>query len=165
MLEYTKGTEDELIEDLTIADASAWQVFSIAAKRKPGETSLAGSVLLYGRPKLGTVELSHQGRVLAPVFQAVRTCAVRIGAVSDDERFETVAFENLNGGLVVVVSSGAGDEAEIVLNGVAEGAYSLTIANAETVKAVPTRLAADATGKITFAMPGGKIAVLSAAVE
>ncbi len=165
MLEYIEGTEDELIKDLTITDASAWQVFSIAAKREPDETSRARSVLLYGRPKLGTVELSHQGRVLAPVFRAVRTGAVRIGAVSDDERFETVAFENLNGGLVVVVRSGAGDEAEIVLSGVAEGAYSLTIADAETVKAVPTTLTADATGKIAFAMLGGKIAVLSAAVE
>jgi hypothetical protein len=165
MLEYTKGTDAELFRDLTVGNVTAWNLFSIIGPRDPESTQPGLSVLLYGDAATGRVGLSHQGRVLAPVFHAVRRGAVRIDAISDADAVGTAAFVNPDGGMVVALRVPDQKPEDVALSGLAEGRYMLTLANWLVPEPVVTELAVPATGTLNFTVPGHNVAVLSQVMQ
>ncbi|WP_171102166.1 hypothetical protein [Ruegeria sp. HKCCD7255] len=135
MLEYTNGTVEDLIQDVTVAQASAWQLFSIIARHPPASSEVARSVLFYGTPEDGKIGLSHQGRSLAQYFRYVRRGAERIGAVTDNGDFLGLAFVNPDyalypGAVVVIRSQRAG---EVAVNGLPYGRYGVSYSGAGVV--------------------------------
>lgn len=126
MLEYLYGTYHHLHEDLVVAEASAWQLYSVIGPWAAGrEPSLA--VVLYleempgGPPR---VTLSHQGRYLAQYFRHVRMDAERIGATTSDHAFAPVAFVNPDGTETVVVK--AARAGRLAVDGLVPGSYGLS---------------------------------------
>lgn len=156
MLEHTAGDWRVLHEDLTVAQAAGWQLYSIAGPRAPGETRVSQSVLLYVEQGKGPgrVRLSHQGRYLAQYFRHVRPGAERIAADTAAPGLFPVAFLNPDGGEVVVI--GAGRAGEIRVAGLAPGAYGLFYTTAEETGRVlpPVRLAPGETLAVTLPAPG-----------
>jgi hypothetical protein len=128
MLEYTEGTDRDLLEDLTVVNAAGWQLYSIAGPRTPGQQEPPGtSVLVYverGGPEGPRVFLSDQGRYLAQYFRYVRMGAQRIGAISTNPAFAPVAFANTDGTEVVVIR--AKQDATLRVEGLAPGRYGLS---------------------------------------
>ena len=138
MLEYTKGSDVELAEDLTIANVAGWQLYSMAAPLAEGETPPdPSSVLVHVTrgPDGSRAALSPQGRVLAPYFRTIRPGAVRIGATSSDRGFVPVAFVDAAGGTVAVIRSDRGGAVEVA--GLPPGRYVPSVA---TRQAGPTDL-------------------------
>jgi hypothetical protein len=129
MLEYTKGGDAELAEDLTVANAAGWQLYSMAGLLDAGETPPdPSSVLVHVQPGPDGLRagLSPQGRVLAPYFRTIRPGAVRIGATSSDRGFVPVAFLNRAGDTVAVIRSDRGGAVEVA--GLPPGRYVATVA-------------------------------------
>lgn len=161
MLEYTKGTDAELFRDLTVGNATAWNLFSIIGHREPDKTEPGLSVLLYGDAATGRVGLSHQGRVLAPVFRAVRRGAVRIDATSSSDAVRTAAFVNADGGMVVAMRVPDQSPQDVALSGIAEGRYSFTLAHWLVPEPVVVELAVPPSGTLNVTVPENSVAVLS----
>jgi hypothetical protein len=123
MLEFTGGTYEDLFQDLTLANASAWQLFMIARKHAADEPSL--SVLVdadFVDPAAPTFSLSERGRYLAAFFKPVELGAVRIGAASDNGKFAPVAFRNPDGRVVILIKAERGGEVEVA--GLPAGTYA-----------------------------------------
>jgi hypothetical protein len=135
MLEYTNGKVDDLIQDLTIAQASAWQLYSIIARHPPASPTPARSVLLYGTPEDGNVGLSHQGRELAQYFRYIRRGAQRIGAVTDNANYLGLAFDNppegLFPGTVLVIRSKRPGQIEV--QNLPEGRYGISYTDLQVI--------------------------------
>ena len=86
MLEFVNATLDDLFEDLTIAHASAFNIFSISSYVQADQEA-------------EQVGLWKGSRQMAQYFRYVRMGAQRIGAVTDNASFLGLAFENPAGGL------------------------------------------------------------------
>lgn len=160
MLEYTKGTDAELFRDLTVGNVAAWNLFSIIGNRDPDSTQPGLSVLLYGDAATGRVGLSHQGRVLAPIFRAVRRGAVRIDATVDNSAVEAAAFVNTDGGMVVAMRVPDGSAQDVALSGLTEGSYRLTLASWTVPEPAVVELPVPPSGTLKVTVPGNSVAVL-----
>ena len=96
MLEHIGSDAEDLYKDLTIAQVSAWQQYTLAYP-----TTDNGAQYYYiknGRPVAG-----QRTEALRQYFRHVRAGAYRLGAVSDTPRVRPVAFTNPDGRAVVVL--------------------------------------------------------------
>jgi O-glycosyl hydrolase len=125
MLEYVQGSAYHLHLDME-QGVSAWQSYSIGAWRRPDNKPTRGT-LLYIEPDTGAVYPSTQGLHMMQYMRYVRLDAQRIGASTSVPAFATVAFENKDGGQVVVVRADA--KGPIVIRGMKPDNYSATYAN------------------------------------
>jgi hypothetical protein len=131
MLEYVPGNVDNLIEDLTVASASAWQKYAVA---QPSPT--ADYAYLYANvsnPSNPVFTPSAVTAPLTPYFRFVRAGAIRIGAESNDGNFRPVAFVNQNGAYAVIVKANA--SGTLNLSGLQNGTYGVqtNLADGRTV--------------------------------
>src|SRR5262249_26083767 len=127
MLEHVTGDADELSEDLTRANVSAWAQNQIAAIARSG--SGKGDrpyYLLYpDGPRGGRIALGESARLLAQYFKAIRPGAVRLGAKSSTWLKKPVAFVNVDGTHVLVVNANHGGLLSI--RGLPAGEYDATL--------------------------------------
>ena len=86
MLEFVYANMDDLIDDLTIANVSAWQKFGVPFKAIRA-VNREGS----------TLEFFHDFQIMALMFRNVRRGAVRLDAASSVESIRPLAFRNKNG--------------------------------------------------------------------
>lgn len=96
MLEHIGSDAEDLYKDLTIAQVSAWQQYTLAYP-----TTDNGAQYYYiknGRPVAG-----QRTEALRQYFRHVRAGAFRVGAASDTPRVRPVAFTNPDGRVVVVL--------------------------------------------------------------
>jgi hypothetical protein len=122
MLEKLGADVDVLIEDLTLAGVSAWQQYGMATRGVDnGFYYLVARETADGRVD---VELGERSAPLALVFANVRQGATRIGARSDAPSRRAVAFENVDGRLVVVVRHDDTGGA-LALSGLRAGRYAV----------------------------------------
>ncbi len=126
MLEYVKGTSYHLHQDVEHADASAWQSYGMAAWA-PTDGKHKKGALLYVDEATGETAPSRQGQQLLQYMRYVRWGAKRIGATVKEPKFSTVAFENTDGGQVVVVR--AETKGPIIIRGLKPDRYAATFAN------------------------------------
>ena len=109
MLEHGGSGYEDLHEDLTLANVSAWEQFGLAFC---GDRDIGGNYFpIYGA-SLGhnspDVRTGAMTRYLRQYFRYVPLGSVRLGATSVDPQWEPVAFRRPDGRYVVVVKAAAG---------------------------------------------------------
>lgn len=127
MLEFTDGDIDMLIEDLTVANVSAWQQYGVARKVQDGTPVSSASYYLDGLfrgDQFDGLAVPLRTAKLAVVFRALRAGAVRIAAVSDDSDVDVMAALRPKGGIVTILRVHDGTDATV--DGLADGPYSLS---------------------------------------
>ncbi len=124
MLEHGGSGYQDLHEDLTLGNVSAWQQFGLAFC---GTIDTGGMYFLVSGAKVGennpVVNTGKMTKYLRQYFRYVALRAVRIGAASTDARFAPVAFRNANGKYVVVVKASAGGS--FTVGGLPSGTYGI----------------------------------------
>ena len=126
MLEFARGTERELFEDLTQANVSAWSRFSLAG---PTGGPLAGGQYFYVSRADSTFRYRSTTWPLRQYFKYVRPGYVRVGARSTDDQVKPTAFRRPNGGVVVVANLAAAMPLRVT--GLSEGRYEITWASTD----------------------------------
>lgn len=122
MLEFIGADAKVLHQDLQSGGNVAWSQYVIAGQRP----DRGGAYLLVDGsvPAHMAVQPAAQTRMLRHYFRYIRPGATRIGAASNDDRVNPVAFENPAGGVVVVIKC---DEAGAVsVSGLPASNYELT---------------------------------------
>ena len=160
MLEHVTGDAEELYEDLTEADVSAWQQWGIASKDDEfsGDDRSFYYFVDIKDPDHPNIRMGRRTAALAQYFKFIRMGATRIGARSDRQGSKAVAFRNTNGTYVVVVD--ADRAGPVSVQGLPSGAYGARYTGADgpprdlavTPSAVGRGLSAaiPAAGVITF---------------
>ena len=160
MLEYVPGNTSHLVTDLHEANASAWQSYAIAGWRREDRKPARGA-MVYVERDTGKAYPSHQGMHLMQYMRYVRLGAQRIGASSSVAGAEPTAFENKDGGQVVVVKTSV--KGPITVRGMKPGDYAATYASWKSGgNALPVvRNSAD--GSLTVDMPvKGEVSIFPA---
>lgn len=132
MLEYLSADVSDLIDDLTIANNSAWQIWSIATAVDEFSNQ-QGTMLLTdaGSPAdHPDIRLTERSRFTAPFFRSVRSQALRIGAQSTDPQQRAVAFINSDGNPVVLLDLHGSENQKLQLFGLPEGQYAIEFTDA-----------------------------------
>lgn len=121
MLEHIGADYEELHQDLTVANNSAWQQYTQAY---PTDDNGAQYIVI-GDPNedAPSVEIGKRTRFLQQYFKYIRAGAIRIDATRI-EGFWPAAFINADGGYVVVVKSEHGGKFSIL--GLPPAAYGLS---------------------------------------
>lgn len=104
MLELLGASFAELYEDLTIANVSAWQQFTIAYCGRRDNPDATGSYLQVNQADslAPRVHTTRSARLFRQVFAYARPGAVRVAATSEVGSLRPLAFRNVNGAHVVV---------------------------------------------------------------
>lgn len=117
MLEHIGSDVEDLYDDLTIANASAWQQYTLAY---PGSDN-GGKYfpIVNDRPVMGS-----RTRALAQYFRYVRRGGYRVHAVSTAESVRPVGFTNPSGGPVVILHLSSPES--LLVRGLRPGRYLVT---------------------------------------
>ena len=109
MLEHIGAGFDGLYADLTMANVSAWEQFTLAycGRRDRPENGGVYYQVNQSDSLAPRVNLTNESKLLRQVFAFVRPGAVRIGATSAHPDVRPLAFTDTLGGTVVVLRSTA----------------------------------------------------------
>jgi hypothetical protein len=114
MLEHIGSGVEDLYKDLTLANVSAWQQYTLAF---PTSDDGAQYYYIYNNTPI----MGSRTPGLRQYFKYVRNGAYRVGASSTDSTLRPVAFTNPNGKAVVVIHV---DQAKTIsLGGLPSGSY------------------------------------------
>lgn len=104
MLEYTHARIDDLFADLTKADVSSWQKYSISMVAGRGGNA-PGNMLIVTDPNPDhtRMQLLHSSTAMAHIFRGVDRGAVRIGSPSSQPWTKAVAFRNPDNRMTVAI--------------------------------------------------------------
>jgi hypothetical protein len=155
MLEHIRGDHRELVEDLTVAGASAWEQFAAAGCQKDGGGEYV--VADVTQPPGRMVRLGARTRYLQQYFRDVRVGAVRIGASASRRELRPVAFQDSVGRVVVVVYTGGATTLEI--DGLPPGTYSFSYTTERTLRA--TDSVRISSGRAQVRMPAAGVFTLA----
>jgi MYXO-CTERM domain-containing protein len=155
MLEHDHGSVGELYEDLTVANASAWEKYALYTPDANSDYAYFVANLSVSPPTLSFTNLSAQ---MMPYFRYVRSGAVRVKTTntSDAEAFKAVAFVNPNDTQVVVVKSDAGGSVKI--SGLPNGDYGVRVVNGSNQVSNGTDVKVSG-GSVTLTLSGGVTAI------
>jgi hypothetical protein len=153
MLEFYTAGVDDLVQDLTVANVSAWEKYAIAAP-KP-DSDYAYLYANVSNPTNPVVTFGSKAAQMMPYFRFARMGAVRVGATSNSGGITPVAFVNTNGTNVLVVK---GDGAALTVKGIRNAVYGVRnvagdgkVTNAADVTATG--------GTLTVTVPSGVTAI------
>ncbi|MEO8198942.1 MAG: hypothetical protein ABI679_00340 [Gemmatimonadota bacterium] len=124
MMEYNKGTERELYQDLTPANVSVWSRFSLAGN--VGGPDVGGQYFYVDVPD-SSFRYRPSTWPLRQYFKYVRPGYVRVAAKADDDRVQPTAFRRPDGGVIVVAN--LADSATTRVRGLPAGRYLVTWAS------------------------------------
>ncbi|MGE0355004.1 MAG: hypothetical protein AB7I33_15315 [Gemmatimonadales bacterium] len=147
MLEFQRGTEKELMEDLTLADVVAWSRFSLAGPYGGPE---AGGQYFYVDPVAKTFRYRASTWPLRQFFHYVRPGAVRVEAATTNRRSMPAAFRRPDGRFVVVVNTRGGT---LQFRGLQPGRYEVSAASPAHPPAILDTVAADPAGRLAVTVP------------
>jgi hypothetical protein len=148
MLEHLGADVDQLYDDLTLANASAWQQFALAFPNE--DTGNKYFAIIDGRPVIGS-----RTRYLRQYFRYVRMGARRVSARSGAGDVKAVAFVNADGKPVVVVHVAEGRTIE--LRGLRRGTYGASITTSSATGAELGDHVAAANGTISLSLPAAGV--------
>jgi hypothetical protein len=117
MLEHIGSDVEDLYTDLTVANVSAWQQYTLAFPSSDNGGHYFG--IADGRPVV-----ESRTRYLRQYFHYVRMGAQRVAATSATSALRAAAFENTNHGLVVVLHSDRAGPVEV--RGLRAGNYGVS---------------------------------------
>lgn len=153
MLEHMGSDHVALREDLTLANVSAWQQYTLAFV---GTNDTGGKYYLVDEtdPARPVVTLSSRGAFLRQYFRYIRRGAVRHGASSTTSAYAPTAFTNANGTAVVVVE--AAEAGSMTITNLPPGTYgvSYTTASETGVEAPPREIEAGEPLETAIPAPG-----------
>ncbi len=148
MLEHIGSDVEDLFRDLTIANISAWQQFTLAYPTP--DNGAQYYTITGGRPVMGA-----RTGPLRQYFHYVRRGAHRIAATSDNADVRPVGFTNPGGGPVVVVHAKGAET--LAVRGLRPGRYLITNSNPAAVLATTATVGTD--GALRFEAIAGVITV------
>ena len=131
MLEHIGSGVDDLIEDLTVGNVSAWSQYAMAYATDTDRGGLYYRIDLAG-PKPRVVE-GTRTRFIRQVFRAARLGAVRIRATTDSPNAAPVAFHNPGGAIGLAVRTKRATR--LTVSGLPAGRYALTYATTDSAHA------------------------------
>lgn len=117
MTEFIGATAEMLHDDLTEANVSSWEQYTLAFPR-------ADNGGHYYVPDGGGFVLGRKSWYLRQYFRYIRPGAVRVEASSRDESIHPVAFRNPGGDVVVVANTDGG--VRLAIAGLPAGTYQVT---------------------------------------
>jgi hypothetical protein len=119
-LEHIGATYEELHADLKLANVSAWQQYILF---QPATEDKGAQYYIIDNARLDApaIRIASRTKFLRQYFRFIRPGAVRIGATSDDERVDPLAFQNASGSQVLVAKVNGG--ATFSVRGLPEGIY------------------------------------------
>jgi hypothetical protein len=160
MTELIGADVDDLYDDLTIGNASAWQQYTLAF---PGKDN-GGHYFAW---QDGRAVMGDRTRYLRQYFHYVRRGAVRIGASITDSlaaRGKTdakaTAFVHPTRGQVVVVHTPASGSLEV--RGLRTATYAVSITTTDATGRALADAVPDASGSVRVSLPAAGVLTLSA---
>lgn len=153
MLEKVGAGIDELMEDLTVANASAWQQWGMADESGHDDAGAYYARVVVGQPAATAISMASRTKLLAPVFRAVRRGAVRVGSTATE--LKTAAFVNPDGRVVVVLRPRGAGSTTVV--GLPVGQYAVTFT---PESGSSTTYTAPSNGALPVAMPGAGLVTI-----
>jgi hypothetical protein len=140
MLEHIGSGVDDLYKDLTLANASAWQQFTLAF---PTSDNGAQYFTISG----STVSMGSRTKQLRQYFRYVPLGAQRVAASSASSGVRPVAFLNPNGGMAVVLHVDAAGSYSVA--GLRPGTYNVEITNNAGTRSTLPAVTATAGGSVS----------------
>ena len=128
MLEHIGSGVDDLLDDLTIGNVSAWSQYALAYEAEKDRGGLY-YVVDERDPRHPVVREGSRTPFLRQVFRAARLGAVRVGASSDEGMARPVAFRNPDGRIGIAIRTTRA--AQVTIGGLPAGTYAITYATAE----------------------------------
>lgn len=125
MLEHIGSGYEDLYDDLTIGQNSAWQEYTLGY---PGSDT-GGAYFIVGSGSTPTVTMGSRATYLMQYFRYVRAGAARIGVSGGTDAAAPVAFVNANGGFAVITKTTGGVSFRI--NGLPAGTYGISYTTAQ----------------------------------
>ena len=158
MLEHIGADQDELYDDLTKANNSAWQRYILAGP-VPGNPGTKQGKYIFVTPSTGAITFEPGTWYLRQYMKYIRRGAVRVGATSTSGTIKPVAFQRPDGKLVVVANTSAA--ATLDVGGLPAGDYQVSFSTAAqpgAVGAVQTILAGQT---LTTTIPASGVITIS----
>lgn len=150
MLEWIGADQETLHKDLTLANVSAWQQYTLAfAGQDDG-----GAYYKVAAAAGANVVLGKRSRLLRQYFGCIRPGAVRVGASTSNESFEPVAFVSSGGPASVIVKTSSRGTA--VIQGLPAGSYSVSYATHGDAVMLPDS-ETDAAGNLSVSIPSAGV--------
>jgi uncharacterized protein YjdB len=126
MLEHIGSGFDDLYEDITVANVSAWMQYSSAFCGNRDNPDSQGVYYQINQtdPNNPKVNITNHSKLLRQIFMYVRRGAVRVGATSGNATdLLPLAFRNVNGRMVAVVRAKRGISFSV--HGLPAGTYGI----------------------------------------
>jgi uncharacterized protein YjdB len=151
MLEHLGSGIDDLYEDLTVANVSAWQQYTLAFCITQDDGS-AYYMINQSSPSNPIVTMSSTAGQLSQVFRYVRAGAVRVGATSANSGLaKVVAFRNTNNKYAVIVRTQGSQQ--LLIRGLPAGTYGVNYATASSVNVSAADVVISAGGSASVSIP------------
>jgi hypothetical protein len=159
MLEHIGSGVDDLLDDILLGNASAWQQFVLTFDA-PNSTDTGGSYYLmdFSDPSRPIPREGQRTRYLRQVFTAAPLGAVRVAATSADARARPVAFRAPNGKLGIAIRTAEGMAFSV--GGLARGRYAVTFATESVARGQGAELDVGANGWASLAIPAAGVVTL-----
>jgi hypothetical protein len=133
MLEHIGADQNELYDDLTKANNSAWQRYTLVGP-VPGNPNAKPSKYILVTPSTGAITLDPSAWYLRQYMKYIRRGAVRIGATSTSGTIKPVAFKRPDGKLVLVANTSGAVTLDV--GGLPAGDYQVSFSTAAQPGAV-----------------------------
>jgi hypothetical protein len=127
MLEHIGADQDELYDDLTKANNSAWQRYILAGP-VPSNPATEQGKYIFVTPSTGAITLEPGAWYLRQYMKYIRRGAVRVAATSSIGTIKPVAFERPDGKFVLVANTSAA--ATLNVGGLPAGDYQVSFSTA-----------------------------------
>ena len=128
MLEHIGSGYEDLHKDLKIANASAWQQFTLAFPTS--DNGAQYYVIDDVESSAASVRIGSRTRFLRQYFRYIRRGARRIEATTLNPDFDPLAFINADGSYVVAIKADSGGE--ITITGLPAGSYGVNYATLDS---------------------------------
>jgi hypothetical protein len=142
MLEHIGSGVEDLYKDLTMANVSSWQQFTVAY---PTADDGAQYYLISG----GQPVIASRTKQLRQYFRYVRFGAQRVAATSISSGVRPVAFTNPGGGMAVVLHVDAAGSYSV--SGIRPGTYAVELTNGAGTRSTLPNVTATGSNSVTVA--------------
>ncbi len=122
-LELIGANQNDLHSDLTIANNSSWQQFTMAFPLGGNDDGSAYYDVNDSNPNSPTLIMGSRTKLLRQYFKFIRSGALRIKATSNSDSFDPAVFVNTDGKFVAVVKTFAAGN--LSLQGLPAGTYGV----------------------------------------
>jgi hypothetical protein len=156
MLEFLRGSEHDLYEDLTEANVSAWSRFSLAG---PYGGPDKGGQYFFADTAARTFRYRSTTWPLRQYFRYIRPGATRLEAVTRDPGVEPVAFRRPDGRVIVVAN--VNRAADLDVTGLPPDTYQVSYSTAEAPGAMGPVLTVTSSGTLRAQIPAAGTITIS----